>query len=41
MVTRDAIRELAAFQADETKGTCALSFYFQPDPPQDLSLIHI
>ncbi len=35
MMTRDEIRELAAFQADETKGACALSFYFQPDPPQD------
>ncbi len=37
MMTRDDIRELAAFQADETKGACALSFYFQPDPPQDRS----
>jgi peptide chain release factor subunit 1 len=37
MMTRDEIRELAAFQADETKGVCALSFYFQPDPPQDRS----
>jgi len=37
MMTRDEIRELAAFQADETKGACALSFYFQPDPPQDCS----
>ena len=37
MMTRDEIRELAAFQADETKGECALSFYFQPDPPQDRS----
>ena len=37
MMTRDEIRELAAFQADETKGACALSFYFQPDPPQDRS----
>jgi peptide chain release factor subunit 1 len=37
MITRDEIRELAAFQADETKGACALSFYFQPDPPQDRS----
>ncbi len=26
-----------SFQADETKGACALSFYFQPDPPQDRS----
>jgi peptide chain release factor subunit 1 len=37
MMTRDEVRELAAFQADETKGACALSFYFQPDPPQDRS----
>ena len=36
-MTRDEIRELAAFQADETKGASALSFYFQPDPPQDRS----
>jgi peptide subunit release factor 1 (eRF1) len=37
MMTRDEIRELAAFQADDQKGTYALSFYFQPDPPQDRS----
>jgi peptide subunit release factor 1 (eRF1) len=37
MMTRDELRELAAFQADENKGGCALSFYFQPDPPQDRS----
>ncbi|HTR22767.1 MAG TPA: hypothetical protein VMI10_02210 [Terriglobales bacterium] len=37
MMTRDEIRELAAFQADETKGASALSFYYQPDPPQDRS----
>ena len=36
-MTRDEIRELASFQADESKGACALSFYFQPDPPQDRS----
>ncbi len=36
-MTREEIRELAAFQADETKNACALSFYFQPDPPQDRS----
>ena len=36
-MTRDEIRELASFQANETKGACALSFYFQPDPPQDRS----
>jgi peptide chain release factor subunit 1 len=40
MMTRDEIRELAAFQADETKGASALSFYFQPDPPQDRSHRH-
>ena len=34
MMTREEIRELAAFQADESKGASALSFYFQPDPPQ-------
>ncbi len=39
-MTRDEIRELAAFQADETKGACALTFYFQPDPPQDRSHRH-
>jgi Bacterial archaeo-eukaryotic release factor family 10 len=37
MMTRDEIRELAAFQADPSKGASALSFYFQPDPPQDRS----
>lgn len=37
MMTRDEIRELAEFQADESKNACALSFYFQPDPPQDRS----
>jgi peptide chain release factor subunit 1 len=37
MMTRDEIRALAAFQANETEGACALSFYFQPDPPQDRS----
>jgi len=36
-MTRDEIRELAAFQADQSKGACALSFYFQPDSPQDRS----
>ena len=36
-MTRNEIRELAAFQADDNKGACALSFYFQPDPPQDRS----
>lgn len=40
MMTRDEIRELAAFQADQTKGACALSFYFQPEPPQDRSHRH-
>ncbi len=37
MMTREEIRELAAFQADESKGACALSFYLQPEPPQDRS----
>ena len=40
MVTRDQIRELAVFEADESRGACALSFYFQPDPPQDRSHRH-
>jgi peptide subunit release factor 1 (eRF1) len=40
MMSRDEIRELAGFQADEAKGACALSFYFQPDPPQDRSHRH-
>ncbi len=37
MMTREQLRELAAFQADESKGACALTFYFQPEPPQDKS----
>ena len=37
MMSRDEIRELAAFRADESKSACALSFYFQPEPPQDRS----
>jgi len=37
MITRDEIRELAAFSADPKIGACALSFYFQPDTPQDRS----
>jgi len=36
-MTRNEIRELAAFQADESKGIYAVSFYFQPDPPEDRS----
>ncbi|HUM05928.1 MAG TPA: hypothetical protein VLT90_10750 [Terriglobales bacterium] len=40
MITRNEIRELAAFQTDETKGIYAVSFYFQPDPPQDRSHRH-
>ena len=36
-MTRNEIRELASFQADEDKGIFAVSFYFQPDPPQDRS----
>lgn len=37
MMTRDEIRELAAFYADDKTGASALSFYFQPDAPQDRS----
>jgi len=37
MITRDEIRELAAFHADETSGAACLSFYFQPVTPQDRS----
>lgn len=37
MITRDEIRELAAFYADENMGATALSFYFQPVVPQDRS----
>jgi peptide subunit release factor 1 (eRF1) len=37
MMTREEIRELAAFQADESKNASALTFYFQPVPPQDRS----
>jgi len=37
MMTRDEIRELAAFQLNENNGVTALSFYFQPEPPQDRS----
>jgi peptide subunit release factor 1 (eRF1) len=36
MITRNEIRELATFYADENSGA-ALSFYFQPVPPQDRS----
>jgi len=36
-MTREEIRELAAFQADTKTGAVALSFYFQPAPPQDRS----
>ena len=39
-MTRDEIRELASFQADESKRQSALSFYFQPAPPQDRSHRH-
>ena len=34
MITRDEIRELANFHSPET---CALTFYYQPATPQDLS----
>ncbi len=36
MITREDIRELAQFQFDD-KDSCALSFYFQPRPPQNKS----
>jgi peptide subunit release factor 1 (eRF1) len=36
MITREDIRELAQFQFDG-KDDCALSFYFQPRPPQNKS----
>ena len=34
MITRDQLRELAAFQC-EKKEECAISFYFQPQTPQN------
>src|SRR6266508_28093 len=37
MMTQEEIRELASFHADEKMGAYALSFYFQPGPPQDRS----
>jgi peptide subunit release factor 1 (eRF1) len=37
MMTREEIRNLASFYADESKGASALSFYYQPDTPQDRS----
>ncbi len=38
MITREDIRELAQFQFDaKDKEACALSFYFQPRPPQNKS----
>jgi peptide chain release factor subunit 1 len=37
MMTRDEIRELATFQLNDNTTTSALSFYFQPNPPQDRS----
>jgi peptide chain release factor subunit 1 len=36
MITREEIRELAQFQSPEEHG-CAISFYFQPQTPQDKS----
>ena len=36
MITREDIRELAQFQFDDEPG-CALSFYFQPQRPQNRS----
>ncbi len=37
MITREDIRELAQFQFDNNQESCALSFYFQPRPPQNKS----
>src|SRR3974390_2448535 len=37
MISRDEIRELAAFSADHDKHASALIFYCQPDTPQDRS----
>jgi peptide chain release factor subunit 1 len=37
MITRDELRELATFYADENSGAAGLSFYFQPVTPQDRS----
>ena len=36
MITREDIRELAQFQSENGEG-CALSFYFQPQTPQNKS----
>ncbi len=36
-MTREELRELADFQADNNKNECAVSFYFQPEPPQNRS----
>ena len=36
MITREDIRELAQFQIDSPED-CALSFYFQPQTPQNKS----
>jgi len=36
-MTRQEIRELAAFHADQKMGAFALSFYFQPEPPRNRS----
>lgn len=37
MITRNEIRELATFYADENNGAAALSFYFQPVTREDRS----
>jgi peptide subunit release factor 1 (eRF1) len=34
MITRDAVRELAQFESEEG---CAITFYYQPETPQDQS----
>jgi len=36
-MTRNEVRELAAFQLNENNGATALTFYFQPERPQDRS----
>src|SRR4051812_24514040 len=36
MITRDQIRELADFQCEKNE-ECAVSFYFQPQTPQNKS----
>ncbi len=37
MINREDVRELASFQCRNGEPACALSFYFQPHPPQNKS----